>query len=172
MPGKRKREDEEDEAAEEEEEDTQDEEDSDHDADDDGMKRTVVVGNLEGKMELIYQDVLKTQFPGAKEIKVDWKTRTALVEFGSVEKAATASSDYNGTMLFGEKVACGVSSGATCELCFSNIAQRTTVDDIRALVPKDSGLLSVKLVESADKVIKRVYARFADRSGALESQQV
>ena len=138
----------------------------------DGLKRTVVVGNLEGKMEVIYQSVLSARFPGAAEITVDWKTRTAVIEMGNEDKAAVAAQEFNGSTIFGENVTCGVSSGVTAELLFTNLAPKSTANDIKKLIGDDSGVLSCKIAESRDKSFNRCFVRFADKSNATLIQQV
>eukprot|EP00754_Rhynchopus_humris_P041407 Rhum_TRINITY_DN24986_c0_g1::Rhum_TRINITY_DN24986_c0_g1_i1::g.180765::m.180765 len=154
------------------------------------LKKTVVIGNLEGRLEIIYSEVLAKKFPGAKGIVVDWKTKTAMVEYESEEQAAAVVGKVNNEPLFGEPLRCGVSSGATTELLFSNLPVRATGEDVANMIrrggaeapaPKrrrksgaaaaseggaaedTSGLLHVKHVVGNDGTCK-CYCKFSDRS--------
>ena len=153
------------------------------------LKKTVVIGNLEGRLEIIYNEVLAKKFPGAKGIVVDWKTKTAMVEYESEEQAAAVVGKVNNEPLFGEPLRCGVSSGATTELLFSNLPVRATGEDVANMIRRGgaeapaqkrrrksgaeageggaaedtSGLLHVKHVVGGDGTCK-CYCKFSDRS--------
>eukprot|EP01060_Flectonema_neradi_P026560 TRINITY_DN3562_c0_g1_i1.p1 TRINITY_DN3562_c0_g1~~TRINITY_DN3562_c0_g1_i1.p1 ORF type:complete len:266 (+),score=64.30 TRINITY_DN3562_c0_g1_i1:36-800(+) len=146
---------------EEEEEDSSDETSSEEE----GTKSTVVVGNLEGKLETIYTEELKKRLKGALSISVDWSTRMAMVEYKDEEAAAQAVSETDNMSLFGSVVRAGPSSGKSAELCVTNISSKTTDEDIRKLMEVHGSVLTCSIKQKDDGT-RRCFVRFSDPSFA------
>ena len=144
---------------------------SEEEEEEEGAKSTVVVGNLEGKLETIYTEELKKRLKGVLSVSVDWSTRMAMVEYKDEASAAEAVSETDGTLLFGSTISAGPSSGKTSELCVTNISAATSDSDIRKLMEPHGNVLTCSIKQRDDNT-RRCYVRFSDPSFAKKALKV